>query len=153
VSAVNEVVGQEVIVETYDGDQMAVIAERDGNRLTLRPREGVLPVEHVSRVTMIRRGQGALEGFVIGLAGGALIGGAIGFASGEDDCANEGHCWFTLTARDKAGVLGTLLGLLGGGIGGIAGQARGSRYVYSFRDHQVTAKGPPGSVGGVTITF
>jgi hypothetical protein len=47
-----------------------------------------------------------------------------------------------------------LFGGAGGIVGLVAGAIIGSRFVYSYGEQvHVTPTGPPGSVGGVTITF
>ncbi|MES2305011.1 MAG: hypothetical protein V4558_05865 [Gemmatimonadota bacterium] len=62
------------------------------------------------------RGNNAL----IGMAIGAVIGGAAGFASGDDECGTGLFgCLFTYTAEQKAGMLAATGGLLGLLIGAV----------------------------------
>jgi len=63
-----------------------------------------------------------LQGLAIGLAGGALIGGAIGFASGDDPPC-EGFFCFRYSAEEKAGAGALIGGVLGAALGGVVGAA------------------------------
>jgi hypothetical protein len=59
-------------------------------------------------------------GFGIGLGAGAVVGAALGFASGDDECG-EGlfGCLFVMSAGEKAVLGGATLGLLGGLLGAV----------------------------------
>ena len=89
----------------------------------------------------------------ISATGGVSVGVIAGFASGDDECDEDGHNWCILTfsAEQKAVLFGVLIGGIGGLAGLVAGALRGSRDVYSFGSEQqfkVTPTGPPGSVAG-----
>lgn len=70
------------------------------------------------RIGMEPRGRSALRGFGIGLLTGAVIGGIIGFADGDDPAG-----WFSFTAEEKALLFGGALGVAGGTLGGVIGLA------------------------------
>jgi hypothetical protein len=58
------------------------------------------------------------------------------------------------TAGEKAIMGGIVIGTIGGLVGLVVGAASGSKYVYSYGEQvRITPTGPPGSMGGATITF
>jgi hypothetical protein len=73
-----------------------------------------VPVASVTRLA-VHRGQRSAwaSGLVYGLVGGALAGGVLGLASGDDPPG-----WFSMTAGEKAGLGAVAFGALGG-IGGL----------------------------------
>ena len=151
--------GKEVKVETRSGAELVAHVDVTPAVYGLRLPDGqVVPFEQVSKVVAVDRGRGALEGLGLGALIGAGVGVIGGFASGDDECDEDGGDWciLTFTAEQKAVLLGLVFGGLGGMVGLVAGAVRGSHDVYSFGSEQqfkVTPTGPPGSVAGATITF
>ncbi|HEY5924342.1 MAG TPA: hypothetical protein VIV11_21845 [Kofleriaceae bacterium] len=153
IAGVGSVAGKDVIVETYDGVDVNVTAEPAPDGLMFRGPTGYMDPAVVARVVERRHVRGAFEGLAIGAAIGVAGGAIIGYASGDDTCDSEG-CWFTLSASDKAFLGGMFFGAIGGALGALVGLVRGSLYVYSYGPQvRVMPSGPPGSVGGLTITF
>jgi hypothetical protein len=66
------------------------------------------------------RGAGALRGAGLGFLFGGLGGGVVGYASGDDDPG----CWFCLTAKENAVLLGVALGTVGAVVGTAVGATR-----------------------------
>lgn len=99
-----------------------------------------LAIRHGGKLT---RGTNAL----IGLAVGAIAGGAIGFASGDDECGpGMFGCLFTFTAEQKAGMGAATGGLLGVLIGAVAVPA--ARWVPWRPSESVAWIRPIGGVNG-----
>jgi len=72
------------------------------------------PVAAVTRLAMHRGQRSAwASGLVYGFMGGALMGGVLGLASGDDPPG-----WFSMTAGEKAGAGVVVFGVLGG-VGGL----------------------------------
>ncbi len=85
----------------------------------------------IHEVRFVRRGQGALEGFFLGLGGGAATGALLGLIDGDDPSCDEFLCW-RFTAEEKAIVLGGVLGGIGALTGPFVGAGKGSRVIYRF---------------------
>jgi hypothetical protein len=154
-TSVNEIGGENVVVETTHGESIDVYAAPVPNGVVLRPAEGgFVPAHTVVRVVQIRRGRGAFEGFAATGGVGLVLGALIGYGSGDDHCTD--FCILTFTAGEKAMILGTTMGLAGGLVGLIVGAALGSHFVYSNENRQtarIKALGPPGSAAGFTVAF
>ena len=73
-------------------------------------------------------GMGAGFGALTGL----LVGGALGLASGDDQCQQSENnvCILVLSAREKAVILGFVLANVGAGVGTLIGLASGRREVF-----------------------
>jgi len=116
----------------------------------------VFRVRDVTRVLDRRGVQGSLEGFVLGALPGIAIGAALGYSRGDDNCDATKHwCFFVFDAEDKAYFGGAIAGFLTGAAGFIFGAVRGSQYIYEDETSHVTvtAVGPSGSLGGLTVSF
>jgi len=87
-----------------------------------------------------RRGQGALEGWGLGVLTGAVAGVAAGFAAGDDpqcmDTNSEGGFCIRFTAGEYAAGLGVVGALVGGLLGTLIGFAVGHTDEYIFRNPQ-----------------
>ncbi|NVO20153.1 MAG: hypothetical protein HXX13_10655 [Bacteroidetes bacterium] len=78
----------------------------------------------------IRSSQRISRGFLIGAAVGATIGILSGFASGDDPAAY----FLKATAKEKAGIRGVGLGILGGTLGIIIGSIKIGIPIYGSKD-------------------
>ncbi|HLL23194.1 MAG TPA: hypothetical protein VK427_13740 [Kofleriaceae bacterium] len=144
VTARNGHVYEATATQTVDGPRFAI---NDG--LVLRAGD-------VTRVVHRNDVQGSLQGLALGALPGIAIGAIAGYSSGDDECGDSsGDCFLLMDAEDKALVGGSLLGLLAGTIGLIAGAVQGSQHIYEDEPSQVTVTpvGPSGSVAGVTVGF
>ena len=91
------------------------------------------PTADVAAVEFVGRGRGALEGLGLGLVIGAGAGAATGLATYEDGGRRPGEwCILVCSAGDAALLLGSFAGIVGSGVGFLAGLLRGSRSVYEF---------------------
>lgn len=146
--------GSTVLVEMSNGAEVKATVEILPAGARLHTEDGVdMNLTDASKVTEIRRGRGALEGFGIGFLIAGLGGAALGYADGDNTCT--GFCVFNPTAEEKALIAGVFLGSLGGGVGLLVGLARGSRYVYNLEAlrPRMVPVGPPGTAAGVTLHF
>lgn len=75
----------------------------------------LVEAENISLIKVRRKGAIG-KGAGIGFLSGAAVGAGMGFAQGDDEPG-----WFSLTKEDKAVGIGVALGLLGTGVGAIAG--------------------------------
>lgn len=143
----------DVTIQTFDGRILDATATETPAGTVFRTSTGeIVDPGSVVRMTDTRRLRGAAEGLGLGAGAGVLLGIVLGFASGDDPPCDE--CWFNMTAGEKAAFAGTGLGLVGGVIGLAAGTIVGSQFVYDGGTTPiVTPVGPPGSVGGLTISF
>lgn len=92
-------------------------------------------------------GAGALRGAGIGLLIGGGAGAVVGFASGDDPPG-----WFSMTAQEKALLLGIGLGGLGAVVGGLVGLAApGERWQRLAATEGLRIA--PEDRGGVTLTY
>jgi hypothetical protein len=156
ISQIHDVTGKWVIVETTNHEKVEAVAIAASDGVTFTNDRVMLGPSEVASVTEVRRGRGALEGAGIGFLTGATIGAVIGFADGDDECDDSGGQWCILvfTATEKAILGGIFIGGIGTIVGVVFGAAMGSKFVYSYGDQvRVTPTGPPGSMGGATITF
>jgi hypothetical protein len=85
-----------------------------------------LPVSEVGTIEVTRRGRGALDGALIGLAAGAAAGATLGALMHE-----PGDLLIS-SPKDAAILGGILLGVLGTGLGFLAGASKGSTDVYDL---------------------
>ncbi len=76
---------------------------------------------------MRNHGRGFFEGMGVGLLLGAIGGGIVGFAGGDDEC--DQWCFYS-KAEEKAGLFALFFGILGVPTGGIIGAATGSKERY-----------------------
>jgi hypothetical protein len=91
-------------------------------------RVGFTSVDQIARRENRTSWQGAKRGAGLGLLVGGLMGAVAGLASGDDECS--GFCVLTLTAEEKAFVLGITGGATGVVLGGVIGLASpGQRWV------------------------
>jgi hypothetical protein len=154
-SAVHEVEGR-VIVRTLDGqEQHATVVSTPTGKVFQSDSGATIDLGNVDKVTDQRMLRGALEGLGIGGGIGFGIGAVIGLASGDDEPCEDRHGYCVdFTAGEKAVLGGVLLGIVGGGVGLIAGAIRGSQFHYEGGEVPVVRPtGPPGSVVGVSIDF
>jgi hypothetical protein len=100
------------------GDSLVVKSDLTGAPLVLnRLHIGGLEIRDGER-------RHALKGLTLGLLAGAGTGAIIGFADGDDTCPSEPGgfgCWFSMSAPEKAGVLGIVFGGLGAVVGAVTG--------------------------------
>ena len=152
---VNELAGgAEVTVDIAGYGEIDATTVPTARGMAFRANDGgdFLDPAAMTRVTEVRRGRGALEGFLIGAGISAATFAMLGYADGDDECT--GFCLWTMSAGDKAALGAVLGGISGGFIGLIVGAVRGSRFVYESNESiKVTPSGPPGSAAGMTITF
>jgi len=103
--------------------QNATVVLNDGQRFTvealhlavdstswINPETGAYEVVSTTDVNSIRfnaREMSAITGLAVGAMGGLLLGGAIGYALGDDSPGT----WMRWSARDKAQVMGLLVGV------------------------------------------
>jgi hypothetical protein len=153
ISTLYYLAGERVTIETTDGVDVEAFIEPAPGGVTYRSHTGYVPAANVARVIEKRRARGALEGLAIGALIGAAAGAILGYADGDDVCPDTGWCFFEFSAGEKAFYAGTFLGAVGGGLGALIGFIHGSHFVYYGEQVQVMPSGPPGSVGGVTVTF
>ncbi len=86
-------------------------------------------LNEIKTITLIKKGKGAWEGFLAGLASGFAGGFMVGLLSGDDPPG-----WFSFTAEEKGLILGVPLGVLGGLTGLIVGKNSGSKDKYILSD-------------------
>ena len=89
----------------------------------------ILPYPENIRVTDIKllkfRTKGRVaKGLLIGALSGFALGGLIGLAQGDEYCRPSSWCIFTLSAEDKAILLGAPMSVVGLTIGGIIANAK-----------------------------
>ena len=153
-SAIDEVEGR-VSVRMVDGyQQYATVVSTPNGKVLQSDSGATIDLGNVVKLTDERSLRGGLEGFGIGGGIGFGVGVLIGIADGDDPpCNDHGFC-IDFTAGEKAVLGGIILGILGGGVGAIAGIVRGSQFVYEGGEVPVVRPtGPPGSVVGVSIDF
>lgn len=160
--------GKHVLVETSQQETVPAVAELSADGVVFRDESGeIVAPGAISDVSEVRRVRGALEGLGIGISIGGTTGAVLGYADG-DDCPGT-RCFFKLTAPAKAALGALFLGSVGGAIGVLVGVIHGSYDTYAYsppspispgqrsgsitRGPRITPTGPPGSVGGVTITW
>ena len=156
----HELAGEEVTLEGQYGQQVTAVGVANGAGGIVfydRANGGMVPDLEIARIKDTRHARGALEGLGIGGGIGAGIGILAGLASGDDECSNEdeGGCFLSFSAGDKAMIFGVLLGGLGGFVGLIVGAMKGSTIIYEQPSSGVTVRvgGPSDSVAGVTVSF
>jgi hypothetical protein len=110
----------EFIVRSAGQDSLVVGTMTSDETWTL-PVESLRSVEvsggKRSRPAAIGRGAG------FGALLGASVGAVLGFADGDDECAEGNWCIIQFSAADKAVMGGLAVGVLGGAVGGILGAA------------------------------
>jgi len=81
-----------------------------------------IPMSHIREFQVRREPENkALKGLGIGFLAGALWGGFVGLANGDDDASD----WIRLSAGEKAAIGAAAFGLIGGAIGVLAGALAG----------------------------
>lgn len=158
ITEAHELAGDEVVLEGQYGHQVTAVGVAAPGGVTFfdKANGGMVPSHEIVKIKDVSHARGALEGLGLGVGIGALTGGAIGLASGDDDCSNEDHgCFLEFSAGEKAAILGILLGGLGGLVGLVVGAAKGSTTIYEHSRAGVTVRvgGPEGSTAGLTMTF
>ena len=110
-----------------------------------------LEVSGGERSRMSGFGRGAGFGILIG----AGIGGVLGFADGDDDCAEAGWCFIEFSAGEKALLGGVVMGGLGGVIGGLVGVANPGERWHLVPVRRVAAGPAPGGgfAASVSLVF
>lgn len=110
------------------GDEFITFIHRETNQ------ESELPVEMIKSIEVKNRATGGIQGFLLGLAGGFLIGAVAGLAEGKDPPCDENSTCVRYSGGLKAIYYGTLLGV-GGGLGGaLVGAIKGSNTSFEFYD-------------------
>ena len=154
-SELDTLAGRRVTVQvTGSSEPVDAIAERTADGVVFHTESGQLISQPtITQVTDVHRGRGAAEGAGLGFAVGFPIGAATGFISATE-CEQDPHCWNIPGTPAATVIIGVLFGLVGAAGGAIIGAAIGSHDVYSYREApRIMPVGPPGSVGGVTITW
>lgn len=96
--------------------------------------EGELPVELIKSINVKNRVTGGIQGFLLGLAGGFLIGAVLGLAEGTDPPCEENANCIRYSGGLKAINYGTLFGAGGGLVGALGGALKGSNTSFEFND-------------------
>jgi hypothetical protein len=152
VNEMNANVDVVVDIEGYGGVQSTTVPTTRGMAFRAYDGNDFLDPAQITRVTEVRRGRGALEGFLIGGGISATTFAILGYSAGDDECSS--FCLFTFTAGEKAAMGGILGGITGGLVGLLVGAVRGSRFVYENTESvRITPTAPAGSQAGLTITF
>jgi hypothetical protein len=122
-----EVAGDELIgtVDTVRNDTLVVLAG-DPSVLWIVPFPSIAKLE-VSSGKRSHAGRGAGIGFLAGL----VIGGAIGYASGDENCGGSGWGSLCIEKSELAVAAGLGFGLVGIGIGALVGSGfEAERWAY-----------------------
>jgi hypothetical protein len=111
-------VAGEFIVRSSSSDTL-VLGTMTGNETYSVPTESItrLAVNAGPRSRSAALGRGLGFGFLAGAAVGAML----GYADGDDECAEGDWCILDLSAGDKAVVGGAVIGGLGAAIGALVG--------------------------------
>ncbi len=81
----------------------------------------------VRRIVFFNRGQGLADGMLVGFGVGAVVGGVLGYAGGEEDCSGQEFC----IDRSFGAVLGVMaIGVPAMVLGGVIGAIKGTTHVY-----------------------
>lgn len=130
-----------------------VLTSPDGSETRSVPIASIsrLEVSGGERSRMSGFGRGAGFGFLIGVG----VGGMLGFADGDDDCAEAGWCFVELSASEKALLGGVVIGGLGGMIGGIVGVANPGERWRRVPVQRISAGPAPGGgfAASVSLAF
>lgn len=137
----DELDGKDAKVTLIDGEEFSVFgaeaySESENEFITFRGietnDENELPVEMIKSINVKNRATGGIQGFLIGLAGGLVIGAVAGLAEGKDPPCDENSTCVRYSGGLKAIYYGTLLGA-GGGLGGaLVGAIKGSNTSFDF---------------------
>ncbi len=137
----DELYGRDAKVTLIDGEEFSVsgaeaYSESEDEFITFYDmetnQENELPVEMVKSIKMKNRVTGGIQGFLLGLAGGFVIGAVAGLTEGKDPQCDENSTCLRYSGSMKAIYYGTLLGA-GGGLGGaLVGAIKGSNTSFEF---------------------
>lgn len=118
-----------------------------------------VPLASITRLLVFQEGNRGVAGLLIGAGAGAVTGGLLGYAGGED-CSGDEFLCFGRTTRDEATVAGALiLGVVGAGIGLVVGlnikSGHGSWDAVPLERIRVglTRHGDPGLAVSVAVAF
>lgn len=157
ITEAHELAGDEVTLQGQHGHRVTAVGVASPGGITFydKANGGMVPSHEIVRIEETSHGRGAIQGLGAGAGIGALTGGLIGLASGDDDCSGEDHgCILEFSAGEKAVILGIFLGGIGGLVGLVVGAAKGSTTIYEHSSGTtVRVGGPAGSTAGITMTF
>ena len=154
-SELDTLAGRRVTVQvTGSPEPVDAIADRTAEGVVFHTESGQLISQPmITQVAELHRGRGAAEGAGLGFAVGFTVGAATGYIAATR-CDQDPNCWNFPGTPAATVIIGALFGMVGAAGGAIIGVAIGSHDVYSYRERpRLTLVGPPGSVGGVTITW
>lgn len=116
--------GAKLVIQKTDGQQVRgeLIAVKEKSLLLKKWKSGAdvsVEIKDIKRITIVKKSK-FLKGIGSGFLGGAGLGALLGLASGDDPPG----C-FSMTAGQKALILGIFFGLIGIILGGLQGGAAG----------------------------
>lgn len=122
VKEINDLVeGNEAVVLREDGSTATTRkATVGGDSLSLDESTRV-PTAGIERITVQRRGLGALEGLGFGFLGGAIVGAVAGAAAStgvDPDCNNSAGCLYPAIGAVAGALVGIFVGPIVGGLVG-----------------------------------
>jgi hypothetical protein len=125
--------GESVSIETWDGTwHTATPVPAEQGAAWDAGTEARIPAMAVKTVMRSNVGRSAGIGAGAGALGGIVLGAGMGLSSGSDQCnpQDDQPCYFLLSAREKALILGLVMGTVGAGLGALIGLASGKRDIF-----------------------
>ena len=120
VKEINDVVkGNEAIVLREDGSTATTSKATIGEDSLWLDENTRVPSAGIERITVQRRGLGALEGIGFGFLGGAVAGAVAGAAAstgGDPDCNNSARCLYPAIGAGAGALLGIFVGPIVGAL-------------------------------------
>src|SRR5690242_3581651 len=120
VKEINDVVqGNEAVVLREDGSTATTRKAAIGSDSPSLDESTRVPTDGSERITVQRRGLGALEGLGFGFLGGAIVGAVAGAAAStgvDPDCNNSAGCLYPAIGAVAGALLGLFVGPIVGGV-------------------------------------